>query len=509
MKVYFSDFFGVSADVLEAYGALDISLIADLPLFIDPFLLFNSKKPEYQQLHERMIEYIHFLKSKADSRDLDPALLKSWYTFPEVKQNWLGYSTEDNDGRGLGPKFARALHSNLNTVFKNFGRELITRGEHIEKLCLIKSGVGRDNVSDLTTNLIKKFLLEYTENLAKEYLDPTLTKTVSVAKVEFSYETETWATVKYRLPWFNNDYVLLTPEDILTKDDTWISQRDLFRRYDHIAGSIPNSSIRAQLHNYLVSVLPRKPKGEEHTKEERRQAILKVLEKYPEVVDRYIREREDDGDRAAVVSLHKVEAVKGIFIEQLRQLQSILKDIGFYAISGDSYAAAMKRVEYLKQVVEANDGYRVFYGKNNEPIGTEADLKLMYRLTWFASDWEVDSEVNNGRGPADYKISKGNADKSLVEFKLASNSKLEQNLQNQVEIYKKANNTTKSIKVIIYFTEAEFNRAQVILKRLGLEKEKSIVMIDARNDNKVSASNEKTPATEKPGGHQANRRNVL
>jgi hypothetical protein len=46
---FFSDRFGVDADVLEQYGALDVSLVADLPLFIDPFLLFNSKKTEYRR----------------------------------------------------------------------------------------------------------------------------------------------------------------------------------------------------------------------------------------------------------------------------------------------------------------------------------------------------------------------------------------------------------------------------------------------------------------------------
>lgn len=40
-----------------------------------------------------------------------------------------------------------------------------------------------------------------------------------------------------------------------------------------------------------------------------------------------------------------------------------------------------------------------------------------------------------------------------MEFKLASNSKLKQNLMNQVEIYEKANDTNKSIKAILYFTD--------------------------------------------------------
>lgn len=45
--VYFTDFFNINEDVLNQYGAFNISLINDLPLFIDPFLLYASKKEEY------------------------------------------------------------------------------------------------------------------------------------------------------------------------------------------------------------------------------------------------------------------------------------------------------------------------------------------------------------------------------------------------------------------------------------------------------------------------------
>lgn len=44
IAVYFSDYFGVNIDDIDEYGAINISLINDLPLFIDPFLLFNSEK---------------------------------------------------------------------------------------------------------------------------------------------------------------------------------------------------------------------------------------------------------------------------------------------------------------------------------------------------------------------------------------------------------------------------------------------------------------------------------
>ena len=44
MELYFTDVFGVSEKTLADCGAFNISLVTDLPLFVDPFLLFNSPK---------------------------------------------------------------------------------------------------------------------------------------------------------------------------------------------------------------------------------------------------------------------------------------------------------------------------------------------------------------------------------------------------------------------------------------------------------------------------------
>lgn len=158
MKTYFTDFFDVEPTVLAKYGAFNVSLVTDLPLFIDPFLLFNSKKKKYQELHAEIIAYLIFLRDKARAGTLNEGLLKSWYLFPEVKQNWLGFTTTGNGGSGLGRDFANALHDNLHQLFPEFGKEAakrVTRGSHLEKLCLVREGVGRDNISDFTTNLIK------------------------------------------------------------------------------------------------------------------------------------------------------------------------------------------------------------------------------------------------------------------------------------------------------------------------------------------------------------------
>ena len=109
-------------------------------------------------------------------------------------------------------------------------------------------------------------------------------------------------------------------------------------------------------------------------------------------------------------------------------------------------------------------------------------------MVWNSVD--VNAEVNNGRGPVDYKVSMSAADKTLVEFKLAKNTKLKQNLKNQVKIYEAANDTNQSLKVILYFTEKEKESILSILEELKLQDDENIILIDACN-NKLSASNVK------------------
>lgn len=118
------------------------------------------------------------------------------------------------------------------------------------------------------------------------------------------------------------------------------------------------------------------------------------------------------------------------------------------------------------------------------------DLQLLFKFVWVGTSFCADAEVNNGRGPADFKISNGALDSTIVEFKLAKSSKLGQNLQNQVPVYEAANNTNQSLKVIMYYNERERLRMEKILNKLGLQDNPNIIRIDA--SPKESASNVKS-----------------
>ncbi len=483
MNIYFSDVFEVAPEALEQYGAFNISLISDLPLFIDPFLLFNSKKPEYQRLHDEIIHYLRFLKDRAITTELNPGLLNAWYRFPEVKQNYLGFCVGGNSGSGLGKQFAESLHSNLQALFVNFGHETVTKGSHLEKLCLIKDRVGKDNISDLTTNLIKGFLLEYTQAFAVKQIGLKFRKRFAIQKVSFNYNTESWQPGTFDLPEWRGDYVLLTPKNILTKDDIWINKHDLFEDYDSIPESISNDALRAQVNQYFRAVLPKNP-----NESERKEAARKTIVHFPELFDYYIRHKEDHGDKAVSVSHLKVLESHQLYVEQFKALVELLaKRTDFYGVLGNTHDEARARINFLKDVIEKQDGYKLLYLKG-DPIKRENDLQILYRFTWFATPSDVNREVNNGRGPVDFKISRGSKDKTLVEFKLAGNTALERNLESQVEIYEQANDAKKSFKVIIYFSPLELAKVVRVLKKLKLEKNPYIILIDARNDNKPSAS---------------------
>lgn len=73
--VYFSDIFNVDESILESYGAMNISLLNDIPLFIDPFLLYASEKPEYRQLHENILDYHWCLLKSVNKKSLNSVFI--------------------------------------------------------------------------------------------------------------------------------------------------------------------------------------------------------------------------------------------------------------------------------------------------------------------------------------------------------------------------------------------------------------------------------------------------
>ncbi len=495
----FSERFEVEPGKMVEFGAYNISLVCDIPLFIDPLLIFNSSNPNYKNLHKEIIKYFYFLSEKSKS-SLEIHEVMYWFTFHEVSQNWLGYCIEGNKGRALGKDFANHLYDNISFVLNNHG---ISKGKHIEKIMLIQEGNGRDKISDLTVNLIKEYLLEYTQEFAEKNIDQKYLKQIPVDKAYFNYKTETFVSKYYNLPYIENEkgeteYVLLTPVDLLRKKEPSINRDDFLNNDIQIRESISNGSLRAMVNNYINKAVREYELQQKKAKKQVRESQIRKIEKdafeelthqHLELYDYYILLKEKKQVEIRRQCTNEVKDTTSLFIYNSKRLVDRFKEIyPNYIQKNNSFEESKKKIIFFKHIIEDCDGYKNLYLKG-ERISTENDLQRFFKLAWENTRYDVNFEVNNGRGAADTIVSFGRADKCIIEFKLASNARLK-HVFKQTEVYEKANETKKRIVVIFYFTADEKKKTLKILKDVGYDKELDnwIILIDCRNDNKRSAS---------------------
>lgn len=87
-----------------------------------------------------------------------------------------------------------------------------------------------------------------------------------------------------------------------------------------------------------------------------------------------------------------------------------------------------------------------------EHLSTPAAQLLFYGIAdsyCDANDIDLTKEGNNGRGPVDFKLSRGVRDKIVVEVKLTSNPQLIHGIEIQLPIYMKQEKTKQAIYLII------------------------------------------------------------
>jgi len=491
-KVYFSNIFGVKHSVVKNYGALDISLVCDNPAFIDPFLIFANRK--YKALHDSIIEYLKFLRNLSVAKqgeNLTPGEFNHYYKFPEVKQAWLGYSVAGNAGRGSNKKFGYSLYKNLYKIFSKFGNEKITESSHLEKICLIEEGIGVDKISDFTLNLIQKFLLEYTQEFAKKHLDKKFLSDFAVRRVKFDSKKGIWCEAHFVLPTIEQkgkkDFVLLVPRKILAKEDTWISRNDFLESDTAIFNTIPNNELRAKINkffydNLAIKLNKNKQPEKDYSKKSKKNAFIKTARQFPDVLDYYIKYKEQTKDDALKYHVAEPEGIN--FFLDAAKIQPKIKGKNFGRLT--SFDDCVSRIAFFKRTLESNS--RDLYFKET-PL-QEKHLRVMFKNTTYNSLFDYNSEVNNGRGPIDFIISFGSQDKTGLELKLAANRKLKQNLLNQGRVYQEDSNLKHVIKVIFFFSDGELERVNKILREISKPVDnREIFLIDCRK--KESGSNQK------------------
>lgn len=138
----------------------------DVPLYVDPFLLWKSPSLQDQALHTALISafnHFGFMAKRGDETDACSALIQ----ISECEEVGLG-TASNKHGRRIGEKKA----TEILRLFADVPQIEANGLHHIEELQLLVEQVSKDRISDITCSLLKSFLIDFTIDQAEKLAIP-------------------------------------------------------------------------------------------------------------------------------------------------------------------------------------------------------------------------------------------------------------------------------------------------------------------------------------------------
>jgi hypothetical protein len=195
----------------------------DIPLYIDPFLLWKSPSQQDNSLHTALVSAFNHLGFSYLKGEKDYAI----QTLIKLSEcNEVGFGNSKNrKGKRIGAKLAE-------TILKLWTKipQIQARGfSHLEEIQLCVEGISKDRISDITASLIKSFLIDFTISESKKVGIP-LHQEVEIEV--YNFRKNNFCIEKVQLP-INPDTglpVLFVPKRWL-KFIPWINFDDYFDNY--------------------------------------------------------------------------------------------------------------------------------------------------------------------------------------------------------------------------------------------------------------------------------------
>ena len=356
---------------------VNIDTNKDTPLFLDPFFLGKRKDNwsseatlTLRSFFQRLIDLIR------DGDDRNARLLFEY--LHEPNSTCLGMSEAEPEGNGVGNEDALKIYDNL------LESRAVQTGliQDIEDNILFVDNFGKDKLSDMTTNIIKKHLIEYTQRQCALHEIPLNNNVPS--GFYWSRGDNAWISDYTQMLVINQKPILLVPKGAVSFSKAYAPDK----YYNHFVLNFLQNE-----HLMMNSILVQERKNGERfvtkkaIKEDNPQSkefLREFTLRHPEVLEQFKSETETD-------SLKNVE-ITGISIKQ------ICKIIGEKLVnipSGNNHASLYHNT--LIGILEV-----LFYPKLINPI--------------------KEREIHQGRKRID--ITFDNAATSGIFYRLAKNMKL-------------------------------------------------------------------------------------
>lgn len=433
--ILFSEYYGIDAVELDILGILDPTLNVDTKLFIDPLLLKSSKHPEIAKSARATYEkhfgmVIKFLSKTKTMSDVAWKAAERLLSFPEVKWTCLGYGAQSVSGSGSGVY--------MTTQYIETARQIVELGiddpDLFVAMALFEDGVGPDRISDMTTNVILKDLLNLNERILSEINVPT--KEIKISLKNGRYYTAKLAINPYV---GKHDPVILVPTDVLRHlpmATDWSEVADAASK---------NLELRNRVSRQIAQIWRVKSRQDKAAirqwalsgKDSFETFLYMLRSANPEPYDL-------SSDPRGEVFWRKL-AARLAYNEPLKIKPPLRMDlVGVEEI-------VEKIIDQYRFLIE-DRRYSAELYHNGIPRRENAAQKLFFAVAYAyckANKLDITPEAETGNGPVDFKISSGFNGRVVVEIKLSKNPKLIAGYTKQLATYKKAEQTQSGYYVVV------------------------------------------------------------
>jgi len=462
-----SESLGVSSAQLWKYGVFDSYIGIDSLLHVDPARLRATRIPElkgsYKFLHRHFEELLDLIEAAHSGDALERQAIQKIIA-PEIKEAALGYAKSSNSGHGVTKLIAKKLYETAKVII-NAG---IKNPAIFEMAVLFEDGFGADLISDMTVFILLPQLSAFNKRVAEKLGLKTTDKYIFGKTGTFVYSTS------------QEKNVLLIPHSLLADlplARDW-SEIDLVTEY--------NNKLRARINKEVQKIWGSRVKNPSKFQ------IKRVLIEHPNL----LRDLLIAYSKANAESYDFKNDPRGVIIWHQASREFTAKNplalIQPKTIN-DVYSIVSIISDRFKHLIEQKGLADLLFDDRDKPKPESATQLLFFGIAdsyCSANNLDLSREPQTGRGPADFKISRGHNERVIVELKLSSNSAYLDGLTAQLPAYQYAEEVKHAIFILIKVGEhnRKLKRLREVHSRL-LKEGKSVpdlIIIDAIK--KLSAS---------------------
>ncbi|WP_124978691.1 hypothetical protein, partial [Pseudomonas aeruginosa] len=427
MPISLSKYLGIQHSKIDELGALDPILDLDTRLFIDPHLLKYAESPEfkdsYAKLQRRFLEIgklLSLTQGKGDPFWKAANKLMQWH---EVRGLCIGYSSSGTSGSGIGDALRERI---LETA-----KIIISAGKNdpeiFELVGLFEDNFGPDRISDMTANIIRDDLLEYSRNIYKVILAES--SGVAVDK-------------KTGVPLnpFTGEPVLLVPKELL---------RDLPSAFEWTGSDVIGVGDET-LKEHLNKLVGESWKSLTSIK---KSELKELIFKYPALIDDLVSQY--SAKEPSVYDFDSDKAGEYIWYRKTQEatlVNPLPLTLSEHPSIDEVEALVLSICRKFKELVEDNGLSSLFYDSDGYAKHESAIQLVFYGIAESyceANGIVIARESNSGRGPVDFKFGSKKENSVLVEVKKSTNSGLARGVEKQLPEYMNSEKSRRAIYLVI------------------------------------------------------------